>query len=235
MQEDKILEEQQAKEEQIVKQLEEEKEKKRQAKQEELRAKEEEKQRREDFMQKMKFAKMHHERTLVRRYILGTFKHLIKTKNQKLRIADQQHLKWQKKTLIHKLRTAVSIQRYEDAQDIKKMSDTAYAFNEFNTKVAILQHLRQNCKENQRDALFYRKKVYDKYLQRRTFQVWLKLQGFLKKENQILDSHRMNIVAKFRQIKLGRKALMALQDSAQDAKIEKEKDLYKNQMRSKVS
>lgn len=95
--------------------------------------------------------------------------------------------------------------------------------------------LRRNVKESRAETRLYQQKVRDKHLLRRTLLLWIKLQDFLRKENEILDAHRMNIVTRFRQIKLGRRVLMALQDEAQESKIQREKDVYKMQMRNKVS
>ena len=69
---------------------------------------------------------------------------------------------------------------------------------------------------------------------RRTMAIWLKLQIYIRKENDILQGHHEIIVTKFRFIKLCRKTLLALQDEAQERKITREKDLYKRQMMDKV-
>lgn len=45
----------------------------------------------------------------------------------------------------------------------------------------------------------------------------------------------MRIVNKFRMIKLGRKVFEALNDYAQDEKIDREKNMYKDKMWSKVN
>ena len=156
-------------------------------------------------------------------------------KQQEQKQADELCAKSLKRSLLRKLRTATQIQRYEEEQDMNKKSETAYAFNEFNQKMSVLNSLRQHCKIGRADAQLHQQKVRNKYLLKRTFALWVKLQDFLRKENQILDAHRANVVNRFRQIKLGRRVLMALQDEAQDAKIQKEKDVYKIQMRNKVN
>lgn len=94
------------------------------------------------------------------------------------------------------------------------MSKTAYAFREFNMKIRVYNLLKQHRTENELIVRHYQKKIYDKYLQRRVLRLWLKVQDFTKRENVILNEHRSIIINKFRQIKLGRKVLVALQDEA---------------------
>ena len=95
--------------------------------------------------------------------------------------------------------------------------------------------LKSNIREERLDVEFYQKKVYKKYLKIRVLKTWIKLQNFIKAENSIIAEQQSKIVAKFRKIKLCRKALEALSDHAQNEKICAEKNLYKHKMWSKVN
>ena len=176
----------------------------------------------------MKDAKYHYELSLQRTYILGTFRKLIKIRDDKNSKADKLRLKNQKKRFLKQLRTATQIQAFEDEQDVNQMSKTAYAFYEFSMYTKTLRTLKTNIKENKMDAQFYRKKVYHKYLLRRVFRIWIKLQGYIKQENQILGTHQDRVVARFRSVQLTRKVFNSLNDHCQETKISREKDLYKN-------
>lgn len=57
---------------------------------------------------------------------------------------------------------------------------------------------------------------------------------FLKEENQIILEHQMKVVRKFRLIKMGRKIVAALRDHAEDEKVNRDKDVYKNKIFDKV-
>jgi len=97
----------------------------------EVRQKEEARLKKEEFLQKMKDAKYHYELALQKIYILGTFRKLIKIRDDKNSKADKLRLKNQKKRFLKQLRTAAQIQTFEDEQDINEMSKTAYAFYDF--------------------------------------------------------------------------------------------------------
>jgi hypothetical protein len=64
--------------------------------------------------------------------------------------------------------------------------------------------------------------------------VFKKLTMFLKEENQIILEHQMKVVRKFRLIKMGRKIVAALRDHAEDEKVNRDKDVYKNKIFDKV-
>jgi hypothetical protein len=78
----------------------------------------------------------------------------------------------------------------------------------------VINALRANIREETLDVTFYRKKVYEKHLKVRCLKTWIKLQNFLKAENTIIAEQQTKIVAKFRKIKLCRKALEAMTDHA---------------------
>ena len=98
----------------------------------------------------------------------------------------------------------------------------------------VLNGLRSNAEESQEDTLYYQKQVYHKHLKYRTFSLWRKVLAFLKEENKIVDTQYAKIIKRFRTIKLGRKALEALTDYTYTTKIERQKNSFKNNMRSKV-
>lgn len=57
---------------------------------------------------------------------------------------------------------------------------------------------------------------------------------FLKEENKIILEHQMKVVKRFRLIKTGRKILRALQAHADEEKVNRDKDAYKNKIFNKV-
>ena len=56
----------------------------------------------------------------------------------------------------------------------------------------------------------------------------------MKAENEIILEHQMKVVRKFRLIKMGRKILGALRDCAEEEKVSRDKDVYKNKIFDKV-
>lgn len=123
---------------------------------------------------------------------------------------------------------------YENEKREQKQMDRAAAFWEYNAIMKVVQGLRQGVVDAREDSQYYQRLVYQKYLKQRSFGLWHKVLQYLKEENKIIDSQQLRIVSKFRTIKLGRKALEALSDHAQESKIEREKNSFKSQMRSKV-
>lgn len=214
IQQEQERQEKERQEEEAKKQKEAEKEKRRQAKLDEERLKEEERMRKEQLVENIKMARQWHQKQLLRRYILGTFKWLMNRKQNQIISAENLREKQLKRALIHKLRTAIEIQKYEVEQEVSKMSKTAYAFREFNLKVRVFNSLKQNKSDNRLIMKHHRRQIYEKHLQRRIFTLWIKVQHFIRKENVILNEHRSIIITKFRAIKLGRKVLVALQDEA---------------------
>ena len=56
----------------------------------------------------------------------------------------------------------------------------------------------------------------------------------MKAEKEIILEHQMKVVRKFRLIKMGRKILGALRDCAEEEKVSRDKDVYKNKIFDKV-
>ena len=69
---------------------------------------------------------------------------------------------------------------------MKKLTSIAVSFEEFNMQTRVVNALKQNIREERLDALFYQKKVYQKHLKINVFKTWIKLQNFMKAENQII-------------------------------------------------
>ena len=94
----------------------EEKEKKKQAKIDEMKAKEEVKMEKEREFERIENARDYYKEHIIRKYILATFEHLIKVRDQKQKKADSQCNQWQKRNLFTKLNHAVQITMYEQEQ-----------------------------------------------------------------------------------------------------------------------
>jgi hypothetical protein len=91
----------------------EEKEKKRQTKIDEMKAKEDAKLEKEKELERIENARAYYKEHIMRKYILATFEHLIKIRDQKKLRADRQSQKWSKKHLLTKLNHAAQITLYE--------------------------------------------------------------------------------------------------------------------------
>lgn len=133
-----------------------------------------------------------------------------------------------------KLRNAIDIQVYETELEIAELSKDAYTFNEFQLKNKVMCSLFSHKVDEKKACNIYRKRVYHKYLKLTTFRMMKKLFRFLREENKIIEEHQMKVVRRFRLIKLGQKVLKAMVVNAEDSKICREKDVYKNMIRGKV-
>ena len=165
--------------------------------------------------QRIEDAREYYKQGLLRRWILGTFKKLIHQRDQKYERVQAIKHKYQKMTMLKKLRHACEISQYEKQKEMERLEELADSFLEFNLQTKAVQSLRQNRIESVCDKDLFKRKVYEKHLLKRTLNTWIKLQKYIRDENRILEEQRQKIVSRFRTIKIARKVLEALGDHAQ--------------------
>lgn len=77
--------------------------------------------------------------------------------------------------------------------------------------------------------------MYEHNLMKRTFRGLFKLKRFLADENRIILEQQHKIIQKFRMIKVGKQVFKVLRDYAQGTRVQRDKDMFKDQIRGKVT